>query len=79
VFIWFAIISMNVLFAIAAIVYWIPCTPVEKVWHPFTPGTCVDQQYGLTVGIVASSESAHSGTKARIIADSWQYTPALWI
>ena len=55
-FIWFAIISMNSLFAATCIVYWVPCTPVEKVWRPFLPGRCIDQQYGLTLGIVASSK-----------------------
>ena len=73
-FIMFFIVSMNILFAVAALVYWIPCTPIEKVWRPLTPGTCVDPQQALTWGIIASGMSRSFAYEPNPKADTQQST-----
>jgi len=78
VLIWFAIISMNVFFAVTAMVYWIPCTPVEKAWRPLTPGVCVDQQYGLTMGITASSRCTSRPSRDECPKRELTYGSILW-
>ncbi len=53
-FVWFAILSMNSLFAPAAILYWLQCNPIEKAWRPLVPGTCLSPQVSIVLDIVAS-------------------------
>lgn len=55
-FIWFAAVSMNLLLGIAAMLFWIGCTPLEKAWHPFMPGTCWDPNVIITYNILTSGE-----------------------
>jgi len=38
--IWCIIISMNIAMGLSALFNWIQCTPIEKGWNPFLPGTC---------------------------------------
>lgn len=39
-FIWFIIISVNVVLASNGVIHWVQCWPVEKTWHYFMPGSC---------------------------------------
>ncbi|KAK4099175.1 hypothetical protein N658DRAFT_475911 [Parathielavia hyrcaniae] len=39
-FIWFIIISVNLVLASNGIIHWVQCWPVEKTWHYHMPGTC---------------------------------------
>ncbi|KAF9876538.1 hypothetical protein CkaCkLH20_05946 [Colletotrichum karsti] len=54
-FVWFSIISMNVLFAFAALSFWIGCVPLEKRWKPFSnEGTCYDLKWVISFGVFVS-------------------------
>ncbi|KAK3365474.1 hypothetical protein B0T24DRAFT_390981 [Lasiosphaeria ovina] len=65
IFIWFAIVSMNLLFGVSAMLFWVGCTPVEKAWHPFTKGTCWGPNVIITYGIFTS---AYSGILDLVLA-----------
>ncbi len=39
-FIWFIIISVNVILGVSAIIMWTRCWPVKKLWFPETEGYC---------------------------------------
>ncbi|KAK4159550.1 hypothetical protein QBC43DRAFT_373786 [Cladorrhinum sp. PSN259] len=39
-FVWFILISMNIIIAINATMNWVGCDPIQKSWDPATPGTC---------------------------------------
>ncbi|OHW92553.1 hypothetical protein CSPAE12_08921 [Colletotrichum incanum] len=53
-FVWFSIISMNILFAFSALSFWIGCVPLEKRWKPFSDGTCYDLKWVVSFGIFVS-------------------------
>ncbi|KAK0619647.1 hypothetical protein B0T14DRAFT_496339 [Immersiella caudata] len=57
IFVWFAIVSMNLLFGMAAMFFWVGCTPVEKAWHPFMRGSCWSPNVVITYGIFVSAYS----------------------
>ncbi|KAK3984650.1 hypothetical protein QBC44DRAFT_387682 [Cladorrhinum sp. PSN332] len=65
IFIWFAIVSMNLLFGVSAMLFWVGCTPLEKAWHPFMRGTCWSVNVVVTYGIFTS---AYSGVMDLILA-----------
>jgi hypothetical protein len=62
IFIWFAIISMNVLLGLGAMSFWVQCSPIQKSWNPLLPGTCWNPQVGIVYGIVAGGEFSISCT-----------------
>ncbi|KAK1961977.1 hypothetical protein LY78DRAFT_587585 [Colletotrichum sublineola] len=53
-FVWFAIISMNILFTFSAVSFWIGCVPLKKKWDPFGQGTCYDLKWVVSFGIFVS-------------------------
>ncbi|EFQ28938.1 uncharacterized protein GLRG_04082 [Colletotrichum graminicola M1.001] len=53
-FVWFAIISMNILFAFSASSFWIGCVPLKKRWDLFSDGTCYDLKWVVSFGIFVS-------------------------
>ncbi|KAK1541946.1 hypothetical protein CPAR01_05333 [Colletotrichum paranaense] len=53
-FVWFSIISMNVLFAFSSLSFWVGCVPLEKRWKPFADGTCYDLKWVVSFGIFVS-------------------------
>lgn len=55
-FVWFSIISMNVLFTFSALSFWIGCVPLEKRWKPFSEGTCYDLKWVVSFGIFVSGK-----------------------
>ena len=55
-FLWVAIVSMNVLFGVGALFFWIPCMPLRKAWLPSTRGTCWDPYFNVVFGIVVSGK-----------------------
>ncbi|KAK4224691.1 hypothetical protein QBC38DRAFT_12489 [Podospora fimiseda] len=65
IFIWFAIVSMNLLFGVSAMLFWVGCTPLEKAWHPLMRGTCWPVNIIITYGIFTS---AYSGVMDLILA-----------
>ncbi|KAK3934750.1 hypothetical protein QBC46DRAFT_462456 [Diplogelasinospora grovesii] len=65
IFIWFAVVSMNLLFGIAAMMFWVNCTPIEKSWHPSMNGTCWSPNVLVTYGIFTS---AYSGIMDLVLA-----------
>jgi len=53
-FLWVAIIAMNVLFGLGGLFFWIPCMPLRKAWQPLTRGACWDPWFNVVFGIVVS-------------------------
>lgn len=53
-FLWFAMISLNILMFGNALFQWIKCWPISKTWNVFESGTCwpagVQTHYGIFVG-----------------------------
>lgn len=63
VFIWFALVSMNLLLGIAAMLFWVGCTPLEKAWHPYIRGTCWSPNVIITYNIFTSGTLRHVSTR----------------
>ncbi|KAM7210722.1 hypothetical protein V8F06_013900 [Rhypophila decipiens] len=57
-FVWFVVISMNVIMTAEVILVWIKCTPVQKTWDKTVPGTCWDP---LPVNIYGAFVGCYSG------------------
>lgn len=55
-FIWLMVITMNMLFFWAALIQWIYCQPLDKVWDPNVEGTCWDHNAVVNVQITASGK-----------------------
>jgi hypothetical protein len=55
-FIWFAIISINILMGLGALFFWVSCSPLERAWKPLTPGTCWSPDFTVIYGIIVSGE-----------------------
>jgi hypothetical protein len=53
-FVWFIIISMNILMGITPILHVANCRPVAKTFNPFLPGTCGDLKPAIIYDIFAS-------------------------
>jgi len=43
-FIWFVIVSVNIMLGLAAAFTWSQCTPIERTWNPFIKGKCWDSK-----------------------------------
>jgi hypothetical protein len=39
-FLWFIIISVNLVLGSNGVIHWIQCWPVQKTWHYYMPGSC---------------------------------------
>ncbi|KAK3326664.1 hypothetical protein B0H66DRAFT_472667 [Apodospora peruviana] len=57
IFIWFAVVSMNLLLGMGAMFFWIDCTPLEKAWRPTVRGTCWSPNVIITYGVFTSAYS----------------------
>ncbi|KAM7217503.1 hypothetical protein V8F06_007134 [Rhypophila decipiens] len=57
-FIWFVIISMNVIMTVEVILVWVKCTPVQRTWDKSVPGTCWEP---LPVNIYGAFVGCYSG------------------
>ncbi|PKS04861.1 hypothetical protein jhhlp_008225 [Lomentospora prolificans] len=53
-FLWFAILSINILLGLGALFFWVSCTPLDKAWHPLVEGTCWDPSIIIMFGIISS-------------------------
>lgn len=59
---WFirvAILLINILFGLGALLLWVGCSPVQKTWDPVVPGTCWNPRFHVNLAIFVS---AFSGT-----------------
>jgi hypothetical protein len=56
-FVWFTIVSMNVLMGLSAVVLFIQCQPIAKSWDPTLPGTCWPSDVGIIFAIVSACKS----------------------
>ncbi|KAM7202610.1 hypothetical protein V8F20_004399 [Naviculisporaceae sp. PSN 640] len=65
IFLWFAVVSMNLLFGMAAMFFWVDCTPLEKSWKPYIRGTCWSSNVIITYGVFVS---AYSGILDLVLA-----------
>lgn len=48
----FFLITIHAISSTAAILLWTTCTPLERAWKPFVPGTCQMELFKI-VGIVS--------------------------
>ncbi|KAL2196798.1 hypothetical protein P885DRAFT_69282 [Corynascus similis CBS 632.67] len=55
---WFCIISMNFIMAVAAVMFWISCKPVEKTWNSSIEGTCWEPHVTVIYHLFAGGYSA---------------------
>ncbi|KAK5651124.1 hypothetical protein OQA88_13263 [Cercophora sp. LCS_1] len=56
---WFIIITMNIALGITALLFWIPCTPVQKSWTPtIQEGSCWDPTIVIHYNIFSGAYSA---------------------
>ena len=53
-FVWFIIISVNVVLGAVGTVHWVQCWPVAKLWTPTMRGTCIPLHYVEDFGTFAS-------------------------
>ena len=54
--IWVLLISMNVFLAIGCVLFFVHCTPLEKVWVSEYPGTCWSFSIAVNFGIFSSGK-----------------------
>jgi hypothetical protein len=58
-FVWFIIISVNIVLTVSATLLWVSCWPTKKLFYPETPGTCwkttVGQNYQTFASIYSGS------------------------
>uniref|UniRef100_A0A0C4E8D4 Rhodopsin domain-containing protein n=1 Tax=Magnaporthiopsis poae (strain ATCC 64411 / 73-15) TaxID=644358 RepID=A0A0C4E8D4_MAGP6 len=66
-FIWFAIVSMNILFGVSATLFWVGCDPVEKRWRPLVLGHC-DSEMSVRAATFGFYVSIYSGLIDIILA-----------
>lgn len=65
VLLWFIIVSINIAMILLAILYWVQCTPPDKLWNVMKPGSCWDPNIYSNYGIFAS---AYSGAMDIVLA-----------
>ncbi|KAL8348923.1 hypothetical protein RB601_002172 [Gaeumannomyces tritici] len=52
------IVLVNVLFAIGAVLFWVQCVPLEKLWRPsLAGGRCMDPRINVVYGIIVGGYS----------------------
>ncbi|KAI0025148.1 hypothetical protein F4780DRAFT_792719 [Xylariomycetidae sp. FL0641] len=56
--VWVVIATMNAFMVFSAVVNFVQCDPVAKVWNHFLPGRCWDPEVNVGIGIAAASYSA---------------------
>ncbi|KAI7773934.1 hypothetical protein LA080_009624 [Diaporthe eres] len=57
IFVWFIMISMNLLMVCDALYSWVECQPSRKHWEIFTDGTCWSPDVAVKFGIAAGAYS----------------------
>lgn len=55
---WVIIVTMNFFMIFSALINFIQCTPVEKLWNPMAEGSCWDPRINVGFGIFAGAYSA---------------------
>ena len=55
-FVWFIIITLNIVMGVSAMVPWIQCQPLEKTWSPAVAGTCWAAGVGTKVWIATGGQ-----------------------
>ena len=76
-FVWFIIVSMNVLMGFSAAIPWIQCSPLAKGWDPTVPGTCWAPGVGTKIWIATG---AYSALMDFILAGlPWTFLWSLWM
>ncbi|KAH8897949.1 hypothetical protein GQ53DRAFT_637744 [Thozetella sp. PMI_491] len=58
IFVWVAIITMDIALGLSALFIWIQCDPPAKNWHPELPGTCWDPSFMAKYGAFSGAYSA---------------------
>ena len=55
-FLWFVIISINMVLGVNALLLWVQCRPVAKIWHLDMPGKCFSTNATIKYAICVSGE-----------------------
>jgi hypothetical protein len=56
-FLWFLIVSMNIIMNLVIVFSFIKCTPAEKVWRSTVPGSCWNPHVATYYNIFAGGQS----------------------
>jgi hypothetical protein len=56
ILLYFIIVTVNIFMSLNAVFMWIRCTPVEKTWNPYAPGTCWEPHIYPTYGMFAAGK-----------------------
>jgi hypothetical protein len=62
-FLWFLIITMNVIMNLVIVFSFVKCTPARKVWHSNLPGTCWDPLVATYYNVFAGGKSPQLHTR----------------
>jgi len=62
-FVWFAIVSINVLMGLSALLFWVQCKPLSAAWDLSVVGQCWDPKVMLTINQVASCKLPSTRTR----------------
>lgn len=52
------VVLVNVVFAVGAVLFWVQCVPLERLWRPFpAEGRCMDPRINVVYGIIVGGQS----------------------
>lgn len=58
-FVWFVIVSVNVVLTFGAISTYLQCTPSEKLWKPWVPGSCWPKEVIILYNMLTAGTWCH--------------------
>ena len=56
-FVWFALVSTQVVLGVMILLLWVKCVPVMKIWHPEDEGQCLNPQATMFYAVAAAAWS----------------------
>jgi len=68
-FIWFVVITVNLVLGATATIQWIQCWPVEHLWNPNLPGSCWPRAIVIQINTAAAGTALPRGTRSGLILD----------
>jgi len=65
ILLWVIIATINIFMGLNAIFMWVRCSPPSKVWEPFGPGTCWEENVYPSYGMFAAGRCPMSDYPAQ--------------
>jgi hypothetical protein len=63
IFVWFVLISVNLMLAATSTVQWAQCRPIERLWNNSIAGKCMERIVVIRLNAAAAGESSPSAHK----------------